>query len=745
MIFVRPFSRILLLLCLLTMLFSAAVKAESRTSSQEAFITYRCDYEDATNTARIFAVLTDTNGLPMPRDRYTVTVTTSATVEVVPPQRIGVSTIPRREPMRFIIVMDTTDTMPLAELVTAISTRFVPQLDVNDQVAFLRVDSEVAPLTTFYIDKNRLINEHMLALEPGFGDNQVYNGIQRAVEELGTNTGMRQAVLILTDSQPRTPADQPSAAEIGTRARNAKIQLYPMGIFLYDEPNAEDLIAMAESSQGFAWIYDEANSNNATAGVAVGDRLEDLIETLNSETLIAVDMRGQVPDDNGQVLFDVAIDLQNGFKLTDQVACPYKIATHSIAFAAGTPATTTTSESVEITVQVETDFDAEDTSIVFRVNDEPRQNGDSPTFTFDAPTAEPGTYTISAELRDRSENILATTPTSITITAQPSITLEMISGSPSDLTQPMVLQVNTPTSAALPNARFSIYRVSEPELSYPLGAGFAPFQSGRASLSVPNIKSEIERLFPGIQTGEVLEIIATVPDPQTRGGLLAESDPLTIPFSSVATISVTDLAGTATAVATFISTPAAGATPVPPVVPTPVSPPNSTFLGVTVPEFLRQADPVVLTSALISLILLLLNWITFFRVGRMRIRRMILNPDSTEMSPRLMALTVRRDSLKQTVVLTKRTVSLGRGNLNDINLGDSTSISREHGVVMWRRGKWFYSNRKPRLKCRVDGRRYSGFILKELEPVTEIEIGDARVFFHSSTQQDVSEFTKTTL
>jgi hypothetical protein len=64
---------------------------------------------------------------------------------------------------------------------------------------------------------------------------------------------------------------------------------------------------------------------------------------------------------------------------------------------------------------------------------------------------------------------------------------------------------------------------------------------------------------------------------------------------------------------------------------------------------------------------------------------------------------------------------------------------------MWRRGKWFYSNRKPRLKCRVDGRRYSGFILKELEPVTEIEIGDAKIFFHSSTQQDVSEFSKTTL
>jgi hypothetical protein len=36
-------------------------------------------------------------------------------------------------------------------------------------------------------------------------------------------------------------------------------------------------------------------------------------------------------------------------------------------------------------------------------------------------------------------------------------------------------------------------------------------------------------------------------------------------------------------------------------------------------------------------------------------------------------------------------------------------------------------------------------VLHELEPVTEIEIGDAKVFFHSSTQQDVSELTKTNL
>jgi len=164
-----------------------------------------------------------------------------------------------------------------------------------------------------------------------------------------------------------------------------------------------------------------------------------------------------------------------------------------------------------------------------------------------------------------------------------------------------------------------------------------------------------------------------------------------------------------------------------------------------VEAFFASNPPEVLFSALLVVALLLLNMILFFRVGRARVRRMIFSPDATEMSSRLMALTVRRDNLKQTVVLTKRTMTLGRGSGNDVNLGDDTNISREHAVVMWRRGHWYYTHRKSRLRTRIEGRRITGFVLRVLEPVTELEMGETKVFFHSANQQDVSELTKTNL
>jgi pSer/pThr/pTyr-binding forkhead associated (FHA) protein len=124
---------------------------------------------------------------------------------------------------------------------------------------------------------------------------------------------------------------------------------------------------------------------------------------------------------------------------------------------------------------------------------------------------------------------------------------------------------------------------------------------------------------------------------------------------------------------------------------------------------------------------------------------MINNPDHHELSPQVMTVTVHRGDTRRPHTLTKKTVFIGRGSSNDINLGDDPNISRQHGVIMWRRRAWYYSNRKGQVSARINGRRYKGLILYKLEPVTEIEIGATLLLFHSSAQQDVSDFIKTNL
>lgn len=730
-----PWSLLILFLWILVSGLSAQ-SGRSRTSQQEGFLAYRCEYQTGTNTALIYASLHDANGLPMPPERYTLVVSSASTAQTIPPQRVTVSQASRREPLRMIIVLDITDTMPLQPVVRAISTQLAPQLEVSDAVALITFGGTVAPITPFYTDKNRLINENMLDLTPSFGDNRLYEVILEAVNQLSLQQDTRQAVVVITDSGRREgSSDQPTAAEIATRARNARVQVYPIGIHLYDDPDDEELLAIATTSQGYGWIYDEGSrSNNEIAGLAVADRLDALVDTLSSEIRVVIDLQGQTPDENGEVLLGLSVQLDNGLVLNDQIACPLPQLNHSIAFLPGVTDTTTASP-LNIGVTAQSDLGSDQTTIVFRVNDEPMQNSDSTTFTFNPADYSPGTYTISAELRDNNDNILATTDRRVTIATQQSLELNIVAGTLSDLSSPIQFEaVLTRPDASLPPVRFTINTLLNPTLVYPLAQGAVAIKAdGRATLTVENLRSEVERLFPGINSGAELQITAFVPASTPLAPPLAVSEVLTFTYTPAAitvqatpnsSANNTDGGATQTASTddTAIVTGAAGLV----------------IAGTVI-------EPIVLASIALSIVLFVFNILLYRQVGRARVRRLINNPDKHDLNDRLMSITVRREGMKQTHVLTKKTVTLGRGTGNDVNLGDDTNISREHGVIMWRRKRWWYSNRKPRLQVRVDGRRYTGFCLVELEPVTEIEIGNAKIFFHSSHQQDVSDMTKTNL
>jgi hypothetical protein len=557
------------------------------------------------------------------------------------------------------------------------------------------------------------------------------------VNQLSLQQDTRQVVVVITDSGRREGStDQPSAAEIGTRARNAKVQVYPIGIHLYDTPDDDELLAIATTSQGYGWIYDEgARSNNEIAGLAVADRLDSLIDTLNSEIRIVVDMQGQTPDANGDVLFGLTAQLDNGLILNDQIACPLPQLNHSIAFLPGV-SDTTTANPLNIGVTVQSDLGIDQTSVVFRINDEPVQNSDSTTFTFNPSALPPGTYSVAAELRDTNDNILATTDRRVTIATQQALELNIISGTLSDLGNPIQFEaVITRFDASLPPVRFTINALLNPTLVYPLGQGAVAIKAdGRATLTVDNLRAEVERLFPGINSGAELQINAFVPATTPLAPPLAVSEVLTFSYLPAAVVAQPTAANNAALVG---GTPVSNAGIISPTAVVPAAP------GLVIAGTL--IDPVTLAAIALSLALFIINILLFRQVGRARVRRLINNPDKHDLSERLMSITVRREGMKQTHVLTKKTVTLGRGSGNDVNLGDDTNISREHGIIMWRRKRWWYSNRKPRLLTRIDGRRHYGFFLGELEPVTELEIGNAKIFFHSSNQQDVSDMTKTNL
>jgi predicted component of type VI protein secretion system len=109
----------------------------------------------------------------------------------------------------------------------------------------------------------------------------------------------------------------------------------------------------------------------------------------------------------------------------------------------------------------------------------------------------------------------------------------------------------------------------------------------------------------------------------------------------------------------------------------------------------------------------------------------------------MLRVTVTRDGRHQTYTLTKQTMEVGRGTGNDINLTDDTNISRDHGVIMWRRGRWYYANRKPQARVQVGGKTLKGFRMQELGDNTQIKIGDYTLVSHYDTEADPDSLLKT--
>jgi hypothetical protein len=666
---------------------------------QPAFAAYSCQFLAESNQVAIRAVLMGGNGTAVPAGDYRLSVSIGG--ETLPSSDYRVDIVPQRNPLQIILVLDTTDTVPIAEIVDALISELIPRLRVEDEMALITFSQEIQPRTNFYTDKNRLVNEHILDLLTLEGDNRLYGAIQQAVLDFPVDSGVRRVVLVLTDSGRRESDITPLDA-ITSSARRNNVQIYPIGFYTRDLPRPEraDLVTLATGTGGFAWVYEEPYRNRADVGAAVGGYLDEFVDALNSEILVTVDLAALNTGSANLLTFDLSADTANDAILTTAITCPIEPLRHSIAFV--DPLNNAAVQgAVQLGVISQSDFSSDQTVVVFYQNGEVVQDTGASLYTFDPATVAPGNYEIRAELVDRRGNILATTET-ITLYAQQVLELRLRDGNADQLDGTVEFVLSGREGVVLPEASFSVAPVDDLQNVQPLGS--VPFfTTGEAVLRVGDIRAELQRLFPDAPANARYQVSA-----QVTGISTSDPDPAVVA--------------------------------------------NQLRIGLVVP--VTQETPVVVAETPVSLdwvplavgaVFLLINLILFIAVRRAWVRRLISHPDDSDFSPQMMSITVYREGMSQSFTLTKRTIFLGRGSTNDINLGGDARISRSHGVIMWRKGKWIYTNRKASLWVKIDGRKRSGFVLQKLKPITEIEIGNALVVYHESAQQDVADFVKTDL
>lgn len=675
---------------------AAAQDAPPVPNPAAAFVAYQCNFQAASNSAEIRATLMGSDGRPIPPGNYSVTVTPTGSDQAVPAAQVSTAPVPERPPLQMVVVLDITDTVPIAQIVNAISGHLAPFLNPLDEVSLITFSEEISPATQFYTDKNRLINEHMTDLLTLEGDNRLYDAMIEAMSAFPFNSQARKVVLVLTDSGRRDIQQATDEAVIARAVRDS-IQVYPIGFYSRDKTDNASLQTIANGTGGYAWLYTEVRNTRASIEAAVSDFLDDFVRTLNSEIIISVGLQGLSPDAAGRIAFDLSVQSANEATLTDQISCPYQVLTHSISFVDSFNEAAPVTGKVDIGVTVQSDLGADATRIVFRLNNDVVQNSTSSLYTFDAANLFPGYYTVGAQLWDQANNTLASTATAIRLYAQQTLQLSLSVDDTEPLSGAVDVQVLGNPAFILPDAQINIAPVGNPAAVYLLGrASFGA--DGRATLEISDISAALQTLFPERAAEDRYQISAVVPG-------VSPADP-------------------------------------------PLATSNAIPVSVALPVVEAEPEPVRVDHTVpiaLSVGLLALNILLFRAVGRKRVGRVINFPDDVELSPQLMTITVHRDGVKQPHTLTKKTIYIGRGSSNDINLGDDPNISRQHGVVMWRKGEWYYSNRKAPVVTRINGKRYRGLKLYKLQPVTELEIGGATLIFHSNAQQDISDFIKTNL
>ncbi|MFN8377615.1 MAG: FHA domain-containing protein [Anaerolineae bacterium] len=712
-------TRIVLLALLAALLLGVvggmmAQAAEGLTSTEQAaLLAFTCRYNEEAGRSEIVASLAGPGGAAVAEAGISSVTVARDGGDPLPTEAVTMASLSPREPLRLALVLDTTDTMPLDPIKGLFldpSRGFLPDLQGEDEVSLVAVDQSVTGPTPYSIDKNALYNDHIADLSVREGNNVIYEGIRAAVQGTTPNSPVRQVILVITDSgYGSARADEAEALvnEIITVAQASDAQIYPISFSSLNAQNVPDaalLDRLATETHGVSWTH---SGDKAPAAIiaSVNAALQQFYAALNAEVVISADLTGLEADETGLVPLDVAVTLADGTVLTDKVSCaPPPVAGEQVVTPAFSVAFRNLVDGLGVkeplVVQVAAAPEVPAGAVFrFLLDDEPTDSA-APEFTVSPGELDPGVHTLRAQLRDATGNQLAATST-VTFYTQRPLVLTTGTGGTVNLSGPLTLQAAN-VSSNIGTVEFTLVDANDPNQTLSLGTAVP--QNGTAVLEVPNIQEAANTLLPGQTDGWNVQVVAVAPGTSPDSPPMGESNTLNLSVQ-----------------------------------PLPSNPLN------LAPEQMTAVTSAALPVG-IAIVLLIVDFVLWGQLKKAKIKKKINRPDGYDLSSNLMQLTVSRSGNRQTYVLTKKTMYVGRGSGNDISLDDDANVSRQHGVVMWRGQKWYYANRKPKVKARVNGKTYKGLAMIKLDNPTEINIGDYQIVFHGGdTQRDISDLVKTNL
>jgi hypothetical protein len=670
---------------------------------------YDCVFDEASRSVQIRVALTDADGVPLFVDGVRI-----RNLEL-PEGSATIARMTERLPVRIITVFDTTRSFPVEPMRDVLQDKMAgfPVLDELALVTFNdRVSALLGPPT---IEKLAVIDRYRGSLVPG-GDPQagiavLYDGMLRALSEgFDPASPLRRVVLVLTDSPHRNASSDTTPRDVIERAQAADAQVFVIALdTIQDTPDFNALREITSATEGHLWAYGQNEGDDkstATLTRQMGVMLDLFQQALNSEYLITVNAEALEPDpDTLTVPFEISV--LSGSSETDlgTFNCVVPLVDHSISLnnLTSNQFITLEQQPLVISTTIDSPLAENDREVRLFLN---TTRIVSNIINLEDSTVRsallPGGNTLKAELYDTrgAEPKLLAVSQVDGLNFQRRLNLTVDGGETVSGETTFIATLDG--DYAVPQNRVVRFGIRSGGGEFERLLPTSPDLIGtEAQLTLPDINARVAELF-GADAAD-LQVIAYIDGTAPDGSdALFRSDPLTITL------------GAAEA--------APQATQAPPA-PQPEQPPAPLPLDLIVP--LGVAG-----------VLIVVNILLLGRIRAARVRRLIQYPDNRELPQNTLRVTVTRDGRHQMYTLTKHTMNIGRGTSNDINLSDDTNISREHGVIMWRRGRWYYANRKGQTRATVGGKALKGYRLAELRDGTQMQIGDYALVCHYDTDAD---------
>ncbi len=700
------------------------------------FIEGVADATDQPSVVQIRLALASPSGQPLDPDVQVVDVGSGT---AIPAETI---TLERTErlPVRLMIVVDTTLNYPTEALRDVLDTAIIGSGvfgQVEDEIGLVKFDVEALNLGAPETDKGALFNvqrDRLVALrEQDEGSAVLYDGILKALDFSTDPTKRRLIVMVFSDSAHTSDETQSSTTieTVIARASAAQASIFTL---MYENvaPHIPDLNAarqLANETGGYFWVYGSEPGEDKLPG-PFADRMATYFaqaETaVDNEYLLTVPVTALTPDENQVAQVAITLDTGSAEIDLDPVNCNVLFGSHTIAFAPLSAG--------DLLVEL-----GEALTLNFQVDPPPSQ-GEALSYKLwfnGAPLAESDDITQAVTLDLdvlRDEGLLD----DLKVGDENELIVELYRGEEQlseatlggiSLQQQLALTCGPADNASCDDL------TGTTTLSAALAGGGPTLDGETVEFQLRNAAGQVESLEITRMEGDSVTI--TVDDIEAVVANFGD-EPGDIEALVFIGNSVDDALYISDPVPITLGEVAPVATTEPQVVATPI-PDESPAAAAPGPDLVR-----ILGIPLgIAILLIIIDLILLRRIRVARVKRLMRFPDNLELPGTPMKITALRNGQSQMHVLSKRTMNLGRGSSNDINLPDDTNVSREHGVVMWRRGQWLYANRKPETRANIDQKNVKGFSTRPLRDGTQMEVGDYKLVCHYDMDADPDSLMET--